>query len=156
MTSPAGTPRITVLFQLFATHSRLRTLLGRTMADSGLRPDEYAVYSAVRRAGPLRITELARLCGLPLTTASDYVHAMTRRGHAHRTRNPSDGRSYLISLSEAGNAEHTAAREGFTDAFYRIRKALPVPEEDLARALDALDAAITHALDDINAEQRPR
>jgi DNA-binding MarR family transcriptional regulator len=97
------------------------------MADAGLRPDEYAMYSAVLRAGPLTISELARMVGMPLTTASDYVRTMTTRGHALRSRNPADSRSYLVSLTEDGVAAHSAARVGFADAINRIRQVLPLP-----------------------------
>src|SRR6266540_1093649 len=41
--------RISFLFDLFAVSHRVRVLLGQTMADAGLRPDEYAIYSAVLR-----------------------------------------------------------------------------------------------------------
>ncbi len=46
---------ISFLFDLFAASHRVRALLGQTMADAGLRPDEYAIYSAVQRAGTLTI-----------------------------------------------------------------------------------------------------
>ena len=137
---------ISFLFDLFAASHRVRALLSQTMADGGLRPDEYAIYSAVQRAGPLTISELARMAGIPLTTASDYVRTMTIRGHARRSRNPADSRSYLVSLTEAGTTAHRAARVGFTDAINRIRKALPIPERDLVRALQGLDDAVRQVL----------
>ena len=134
--------RISFLFDLFAVSHRVRVLLGQTMAHAGLRPDEYAIYSAVLRAGPLTISELAEIAGMPLTTVSDYVRTMTTRGHAHRSRNPADSRSYLVSLTEDGASAHQAARVGFSDAINRIRKALPIPEQDLLQALRFLDDAV--------------
>jgi len=54
------------------------------MANAGLRSDEYAIYSAVFKVGPLTISELAPIVGMPLTTVSDYLQTMTSRGHARR------------------------------------------------------------------------
>src|SRR6266566_3732787 len=90
---PGQRREISFLFDLFAASHRVRALLGQTMADAGLRPDEYAIYSAVQVAGTLTISELARMAGIPLTTASDYVRTMATRGHARRSRNPADSRA---------------------------------------------------------------
>jgi DNA-binding MarR family transcriptional regulator len=146
--------RISFLFDLFAASHRVRALLGRTMAGAGLRPDEYAIYSAVLRVGPLSISELAQIVGMPLTTVSDYVHTMTARGHAHRSRNPADSRSYLVSLTENGVAAHRAAMAGFVEAINRVRQALPLAEQDLVRALQALDDAVRQVLEELAAEDR--
>ena len=110
------------LFDLFAVDHRVRALLGQTMAGVGLRPDEYAIYSAVLKAGPLSISELAQVMGMPLTTVSDYVRTMTSRGHARRSRNPADSRSYLVALTNDGVAVHQAAMVGFAAAAEAIGK----------------------------------
>jgi DNA-binding MarR family transcriptional regulator len=146
--------QISFLFDLFAAAHRVRALLGQTMADAGLRPDEYAIYSAVLKAGPLTISELARSVGMPLTTVSDYVRSMTSRGHARRSRNPADNRSYLVALTEDGVAAHQAAMVGFGEAINRVRQALPIPEQDLVRALHALDDAVSQVLEDLAAQDR--
>jgi DNA-binding MarR family transcriptional regulator len=146
--------RISFLFDLFALGNRARGLLGQTMADAGLRPDEYAMYSAVLKAGPLTISELARMVGMPLTTVSDYVRSMTNRGHARRSRNPADSRSYLVSLTEDGVVAHRAARVSFADTINRIRKALAIPEQDLVRALRALDDAVRQVGEEPPGEDR--
>jgi DNA-binding MarR family transcriptional regulator len=146
--------RISFLFDLFAVAHRARALLGQTMAGVGLRPDEYAIYSAVLKAGPLSISELAQIVGMPLTTVSDYVRTMTTRGHALRSRNPADSRSYLVSLAEAGVAAHGAAMVGFAEAIGRVREVLPLPEQDLVRALHALDDAIRQVLEELAAADR--
>jgi DNA-binding MarR family transcriptional regulator len=119
-----------------------------------LRPDEYAIYSAVLKAGPLTISELAQSVGMPLTTVSDYVRTMTSRGHARRSRHPADSRSYLVALTEDGVTAHQAAMVRFAAALDRIRRALPIPEQDLVRALHALDDAAGQVLDDLAAQGR--
>lgn len=146
--------RISFLFDLFAVGYRVRALLGQTMVGDGLRPDEYAMYSAVLKAGPLSISELAQVVGMPLTTVSDYVRTMTTRGHALRSRNPADSRSYLVSLTDNGVAAHRAAMVGFAEAINRVRQVLPIPEQDLVRVLQALDDAVRQVLEELAAQDR--
>jgi MarR family transcriptional regulator, organic hydroperoxide resistance regulator len=146
--------QISFLFDLFAAGHRVRALLGQTMAGAGLRPDEYAMYSAVLKAGPLSISELAQIVGMPLTTVSDYVRTMSGRGHARRSRNPADSRSYLVSLTEDGVGAHRAAMVGFAEAINRIRQALPIPEQDLIHTLHALDDAVRQVSAELAAEDR--
>jgi DNA-binding MarR family transcriptional regulator len=146
--------QISFLFDLFTTGHRVRGLLGQTMAGAGLRPDEYAIYSAVLKAGPLTISELAQVMGMPLTTVSDYVRTMTSRGHARRSRNPADSRSYLVALTAEGVAAHQAAMVGFAAAINRVRQVLPLAEQDLVRALHALDDAVRQVLEELAAQGR--
>jgi len=146
--------RISLLFDVFTVGNRVRALLVQAMAGSGLRPDEYAIYSAVLEVGPLTISELAQVMGMPLTTVSDYVRTMTARGHALRSRNPADSRSYLVSLTEDGVAAHHQAMVAFVAAIERVRAALPIAEQDLARALHALDDAVRQVLEDRAVEER--
>ena len=147
-------PRISLLFDLFAVSNRVRVLLRQAMANADLRPDDYAIYSAVFKAGPLTISELAAVVGMPLTTVSDYVQAMASRGHVRRWENPLDSRSVLVTLTDGGLAAHHAARVSFAKVMNRLRRALPIPEQDVIRALHALDDAASRVLAELAAEER--
>jgi DNA-binding MarR family transcriptional regulator len=92
--------------------------------------------------------------GMPLTTVSDYVQTMTSRGHARRWRNPVDSRSFLVALTDEGLAAHSAARVSFAKVINRLRRALPIPEQEVIRALHALDDAIGQVLAELAAEDR--
>jgi len=142
------------LFDLFTVSNRVRILLRQAMANADLRPDDYAIYSAVFKAGPLTISELAAVVGMPLTTVSDYVQVMASRGHARRWDNPLDSRSVLVTLTEEGLAAHHAARVSFAKLMNRLRRALPIPEQDVIRALHALDDAASQVLSELAAEDR--
>jgi DNA-binding MarR family transcriptional regulator len=146
--------RISLLFDLFAVSNRVRVLLRQAMADAGLRPDEYAIYSAVFKAGPLTISDLAAVAGMPLTTVSDYVQTMTGRGHARRWGNPSDSRSFLVALTDEGLSAHAAARVSFAKVTSRLRRVLPLPEQQVIDALHALDDAVGQVLAELAAEDR--
>jgi len=146
--------RISLLFDLFAVSNRVRVLLRQAMANAGLRPDEYAIYSAVFKAGPLTVSELAAVVGMPLTTVSDYVQTMSSRGHARRWGNPIDSRSVLVALTDEGLAAHRAARVSFAKVSNRLRQALPLPEQEVIRALHALDDAVGQLLAEMGTEER--
>jgi DNA-binding MarR family transcriptional regulator len=146
--------RISLLFDLFAVSNRVRVLLRQAMANAGLRPDEYAIYSAVFKVGPLTISDLAAVVGMPLTTVSDYVQTMTSRGHARRWGNPTDSRSFLVALTDEGLAAHGAARVSFAKVISRLRRTLPLPEQEVIRALHALDDAVGQVLAELAAEDR--
>ena len=75
------------------------------------RPDGYAVLSAIGAFGPLTLTELASMLGMPLTTASDVVRRLEGRGAARRRPNPADGRSQLLELT-AGGRRASGTRAG--------------------------------------------
>src|SRR6478752_2590515 len=141
---PLGS-RLSLLFELFATEQRVRTLVMRAMADAELRPDEYAVYSVLFDEGPQTPTDLARRVGMPPTTMSHYVRALLERGHASRETIPSDRRSYRLALTPSGLRAHASAGRAFAEADRRFEGALLIDEEtgrDVLRAIgDAAAAA---------------
>ena len=139
--------RLSPLFELFAAEQRVRSLLSRAMADSALRPDEYAVDSVHFDEGPQSPSELARRVGMPPTTLSQYVRALVANGHARKSSHPQDGRSFRLELTRSGRAAHAAASRAFAEADRRFLGALRMDEEDLRATLRAVAAAADLALD---------
>lgn len=120
-------------------------LVQRELAADGVEDDGYAVLSFVGFRGPVRLTEVAAELGMPLTTASDVVRRLERRGDVRRRPNPDDGRSSLFELSPAGNRTW---RNGF-GALRRINETLEQGLDDASAvigALEELDAAFARAL----------
>src|SRR5258708_40148112 len=109
------------------------------MAESGLGPDEYAVYSLLIERGPLTATQMADYLGMPLTTVLDYVRSMSVAGHVVRTAHPFDGRATELSLSRAGSRAQRRANAHWEVVRKQIEENLPVPIADIRRALKALD-----------------
>ena len=109
------TPRsgLSVLFDLFVADSAARSLLAPVMGPTGLTATQYAEYSIVSVEGPLSVTGFADVARLPLTTASDTLRAMERRGHVSRFRDPRDGRARLVDLTPDGREAHSTARRAF-------------------------------------------
>jgi DNA-binding MarR family transcriptional regulator len=131
-----------LLFDLFVAGQQARTLLTRVMAPAPLRPDQYAVYSAVLEFGPITPTELARLLGMPLTTLLEYTHPMEHQKHAKRLVNARDHRSYLLELTTSGREVHRRTNVVFEVASAGLLARLEVPELEARRTLRAIaDAA---------------
>ena len=130
---------VSLLFDFFVAAQRLRRVLADGLEESGMRPDEYAVYSLLLEKGPLTATEMAELLGMPLTTVLDYLKEMTRAGHLVRTSHPFDGRAAQLSLNRAGLAAQRRANRHWEVVSRQIEGNLSVPLADIRRALQALD-----------------
>jgi len=137
--------RLSVLFELHAASRAVGELLAVAMDGAPLTPEEYAVYSVLFDEGPHAPTELARRVGMAPTSMSHFVRAMLERGHAERSPDPIDRRSYRIVLTGAGLAAHEAAGAAFADADERFARALAVDEEEARAVLHAIGRAATVA-----------
>lgn len=137
--------RISLPFDVFAVASRLGAYLDVALAETGVRPAEYAVYSLMLEAGPRTPTELAAALGVPPTTISTYVAAMLSRGDARRIPHPTDGRSSRIVLTDQGRSVVRRVNPAFARAEAAILANLDRPEAEVRAALadlaDALEAA---------------
>lgn len=136
---------ISLLFDLFVTAQRVRRVLSDGMAKSGMRPDEYAVYSLLLENGPLTATETCELLGMPLTTVLDYLKAMSVAGHLDRMPHPSDGRALQLRLSRSGITAQKRANAHWEVVRKRLEGGLPMPIDRVRLALQALDDAAVRA-----------
>ena len=144
--------RLSLLFEVHAAARGVGELVAAALTEAPLTPEEYAVYSVLFDEGPHAPTELARRCGMPATSMTHFVRAMTARGHAERAASPEDRRSYRIVLTASGRAAHAATSRAFAEAERRFADALPL-DEDAARATlraigEAAAAARIRLLDD--------
>jgi len=146
---------ISLLFDVFVVHQRVRALLAQALGGSELRADEYAVYSVLFERGSLTPTQLAACMAMPVTTTLDYVRVMMRRGHVRRARNPADGRSYTVSLTMEGLSAHRRTNAAWNVAVRRLEDALGMPVPQVRAALQALDDAAGAALAQFSPQGRP-
>ena len=133
---------VSLLFDFFVVSQRLRRVLADALAQSGMRPDEYAVYSLLYEKGPLTATEMAEFMAMPLTTVLDYVRAMTAAGHVVRTSHPFDGRATQLSLSRRGIAAQERANAHWEVIRKQIEDGLALPIPRIRQALRALDDSV--------------
>jgi DNA-binding MarR family transcriptional regulator len=133
---------MSILFDLFVISQRIKRVLSEGMAPSGMKPDEYAVYSVLFERAPQTATEMADSLGMPLTTVLDYLKAMSAAGHLQRVTHPEDGRAVQLRLSSRGLSAHRRAHDRFEVVYQEIIDRLDIPVDRLRVALAALDTAV--------------
>lgn len=137
MSSPGGRRRVSLLFQIFRTSELNAKLVSRALAPTGVRGDDFAVYSYLFY-GPMTLTDLADGTGMPLTTVSGYVRRFEERGHVVREPNPADGRSQLLSLTASGRDWLLDAVEVFRKTTSRLNEVLDAAGLDPDELIDQL------------------
>jgi DNA-binding MarR family transcriptional regulator len=83
---------------------------------------------------------------LPLTTTSAQLSRLVTRGHATRTVNPDDGRSYVFTLTEEGRRVTTVHFDSFRPMTSSGRARLAVPEARRSGGTRALETALRDEL----------
>lgn len=134
---------------LFALSQQLSALLTRAMGDAPLSPSDFAVYSALRLMQPTTPTELAATLGMRVTTLSSVLAKMEALEHLERQRNPADGRSRLISLTDAGVTATQDCFPTFGRAIESFRSHLAADEQRVLQSLEAVSQALVDAAADL-------
>ena len=120
-----------------AAHLRLAvTRMARRLrqeAAGDLSPTAASALASVERHGPLTPSELAAIERVKRPTATRSLACLEQLGLVERTRDPSDGRSALLSITAAGRN--------------RLRRLRKRKNAYLARRLRELPAADVEALD---------
>jgi len=141
----AGEPNI----DIFEIASRLRLVVTRTArkmrqeAGGDLTPTALAVLASIDRNAPLTPSELATIEDVTRPTITRVVGNLADAGLIERSDDPEDGRSCLLSVTEAGST-YLAERRKLKSAY--MAEMLDTLEADdietLSRAADILDAAL--------------
>ncbi|QIG41695.1 MarR family transcriptional regulator [Nocardioides anomalus] len=141
----SGTRGGNVALDLFVVGQHLGALLEEALAESGLSPAQYAVYSQVAD-GSTSPKALIEALGLRPATLSGYLNAMEARGDLERTRDPADRRAHRLALTEQGAARHAVARTAFRRALRAVDRRL-ARDGSVAQAraeLARIDRALHH------------
>jgi DNA-binding MarR family transcriptional regulator len=112
----------------------------RQQAGGELSPTQGAALATLDRHGPLTPSELAARERIQRPTATRLIGRLEGQGLVARTRDPEDGRSTLIALTDAGRAllaEQRTRKNAFLER--RLRELAPEDREVLARAAHLLD-----------------
>ena len=109
----ADTGPDTILLDLFRTNQVRERLIEAALEGLELPPEDYPFYVLVGAEGPWTPTALADRVQMPLSTVLFRVKRLEKRGHAKRIPNPDDRRSYLVSLTDAGQRLLGQARPRF-------------------------------------------
>jgi DNA-binding MarR family transcriptional regulator len=103
----------TILLDLFRTTQVRERLIESALEGLELPPEDYPFYVLIGAEGPWTPTALAGRMEMPLSTVLFRVGRLEKRGHVERQPNPDDRRSYLVRLSEDGQALLGQARPRF-------------------------------------------
>jgi DNA-binding MarR family transcriptional regulator len=140
---------------LFALGQQVRALLDHTFGSAPLRPDEFAVYSALRLTGETTPAALAGELGMGRPTLSNWLRRMQAAGHLTRRPNPADGRSSLVALTPEAVRLTEACFPAFSlaiDTFLRHLDDQPA----LLAHMESASAALTAAIDELAVEDLAR
>lgn len=132
-----GTTEIAAHLRLVITRTARRL---RTEASAGLGPSLGAALATVERFGPLTPSEVADREGIQRPSATRLVARLEEEGLVVRERDPHDGRSFRVAVTDAG-AGHLREVRSRKDAFLAERIDGLDPEERavLDRAADLLE-----------------
>jgi MarR family transcriptional regulator, organic hydroperoxide resistance regulator len=124
-----------------ATHATLQALAAR-LAGLDLPASEINVLANLAGHGPLTVGALAAATATRPTTLTSVLDRLVRRGHVVREVDPADRRSFLVSLTPAGQrAARTvsaAVRELEQGALTRVS---PAQRAGFFAVIDALSEA---------------
>jgi DNA-binding MarR family transcriptional regulator len=136
--------RLSFLFSLYTANQAMVALVDETVEPYGVA-DGFAAMGLLSVAGPLTPTALAQRLGMGPSTTSALIRRLVDRGHVHQQPNPSDGRSYLLDLTEAGRAAFDAAQPAFRALVAEIERALEHSAADVTAVLEDLRQATAAA-----------
>ncbi|WP_296603355.1 MarR family transcriptional regulator [Nocardioides sp.] len=146
-----GGPDGNVVLDLFVLHQRVGDLMEVALDGTGIRPAEYAVYSQLAAAA-LTPRELSARLGVTPSTLTGLLEALARREHIVRERDPADGRSYRVRLTDAGRDQHRNALGGFRRMLGRYESRLPVEPSVVRELLTTLDQTAARVVDELSSD----
>jgi len=76
-----------------------------------------SALATLDRLGPTRVSAVADALHVDLSVASRQLGALTAAGHARRERDPGDGRSSLVAITDEGRAALRDAHARMVEAF---------------------------------------
>ena len=137
----------TILLDLFRTNQVRERVITAALEGLELPPEDYPFYVMIGAEGPWTPTALAARVEMPLSTVLFRVARLEKRGHAERIPNPDDRRSYLVQLTEDGQALLRQARPRFRSYAEAVEERLGGEQiDELRRGLDELRGAMESEL----------
>lgn len=136
--------------RLFLDLFRLAQLTGavveRQLREVGIPVYLFGLLSQVHRLAPVTPSAISQATGMATTTLRDNIQRLVDRGLVRRAPNPSDGRSYLIELTDKGEVLVRAADPALLEAYLELERRLPRARSEYEARLDEVDAALTAML----------
>lgn len=92
------------------THFRRLVIRNANQVSPGLLPGAYKVFTTIARCGQISLSALAERMMIDKGQLSRSIRELEHLGLVERTPDPSDGRVWLVSLTDLGTERLKAAR----------------------------------------------
>src|SRR4051794_5606986 len=117
--------------------------LVRVVARASDSPASLRLLAQLEELGPVTVTELARADRTAQPTTSAALRGLEERGLVARQRHPADGRSSVITLTEAGRSELAAARNVHGKVVQALLEQRGVADDEVRTAVHVLKTLTT-------------
>ena len=122
-----------VFGRLNRLHAHLSQRIAAVLAENAFTPAGFDVMATLRRSGPpyaLTVSELLDWTMVTSGTMTNRLDKLEESGLITRTRNPDDGRGFVVALTDAGLASvdamatrHVANQHALIDPLTRDERA---------------------------------
>ena len=155
MTETDSPRRLTLLYQLWLLEMASSRFMRVALDGTGMRGEQYGLYSYLYANGPRTLTEAARDLAHPLTTLSTLVAPWIDAGDILRRPHPRDGRARLLELTPAGRKRIEGVIPAFSAGYRTLLRELEARQADteaLFAELDLLKTSIERTIELMEAE----
>jgi DNA-binding MarR family transcriptional regulator len=122
--------RLSLLYQAWLLTQASSRFMRLALAGTGMRGEEYGLYSYLFANGPRTLTQASRDLGQPLTTIATLANPGLESGEIVRRSHPTDRRARLLELSDAGRARVEQIIPTYSDAYATLLRQLEAREAD--------------------------
>jgi len=102
---------------------RVSQLYDTVLAPCGLKVSQHSILVHIARAGSPSMTDLARIMVLDRSALAHNLKPLERDGYVQMSRDPLDGRSRRVALTDAGRAKLAESKRLWKDAQRRFEAA---------------------------------
>jgi|SRR5215217_5644719 len=138
-------PNAVLIQEAYTAATLIAALVERELHARGVPSQLFSLLGWIRVLQPVAPGHLSFSTGIPPTTLRDYLKRLVERGDIRRTKNPSDGRSYLVVLTAAGMRTVDRGRPAIGDAFRKLEPYLARDASEYARYATELREALQRA-----------
>ena len=135
-------PNRQLFLKAATTTQYVSRIVERELEPVGVPAYLLALLTHVRDHAPVSPTTISAASGVPMTTLRDNVQRLVDRRLVRRSAHPTDGRSYLLSLTPRGKALIAAADPALLGAYVALERRLGRPLRDYELMLDELNEAL--------------
>jgi len=136
-----------LFLQPFVVSQLSGRLIERIVEGSDVTPAEYAVTSWLNVVGTSTPGEISRELGITPTTLSAMIERLVQKKEIRRSRNPQDGRSYILEPTAKGKATNARNGRRFLKTLEALVENLEAEPEELLESMRRLEAGLRRTLE---------